>query len=93
LALTRSCVEDRGEGEDIRPVGPTSGDSPSTFAEQPGGSPFGSLYGFDVDVARPLVESDEIAFNAGPHTEFIKMSCGDFERLVKPEVVEISTTP
>jgi len=39
------------------------------------------------------VESDEIAFNAGPHTEFIKMSCGDFERLVKPKVVEISTTP
>ncbi|MEJ2240364.1 MAG: YbaK/EbsC family protein, partial [Gemmatimonadales bacterium] len=49
--------------------------------------PFGNLYDMDVFVAARLAEDDEIAFNAGSHTELIKMSFKDFERVVKPKVV------
>lgn len=52
--------------------------------------PFGNLYGFDVYVAKTLAEDDEIAFNAGTHTELMKLPYADFERLVKPKVVRIS---
>jgi len=49
--------------------------------------PFGNLYGMDVYVADSLAEDDEIAFNAGSHTELIRMAYADFERLVKPKVL------
>src|SRR5947207_2075354 len=53
--------------------------------------PFGNLYGMDVYVAAGLAENDEIAFNAGSHTEVIKMAYKDFERLVQPKVVSFTT--
>lgn len=53
--------------------------------------PFGNLYDMDVYVARSLTEDEEIAFNAGTHTELIKLGYKDFERLVQPSVVEISS--
>lgn len=49
--------------------------------------PFGNLYGMDVYVADSLAEDEEIAFNAGSHTELIRMAYADFERLVKPKVL------
>ena len=49
--------------------------------------PFGNLYEMDVFVSRSLAEDQEIAFNAGSHTELLKLSYQDFERLVKPKVV------
>jgi Ala-tRNA(Pro) deacylase len=52
--------------------------------------PFGNLYGMDVYVGQILGEDEEIAFNAGSHTELIKLAYADFERLVKPKVVKIS---
>ncbi|UCH62855.1 MAG: YbaK/EbsC family protein [Fidelibacterota bacterium] len=52
--------------------------------------PFGNLYDLKVYVADSLAEDDEIAFNAGSHTELIKMTYADFERLVKPKVVDLS---
>ncbi len=55
--------------------------------------PFGNLYGMDVYVATSLAEDDEIAFNAGSHTELIRIAYKDFERLVKPEVLEFSFKP
>ncbi len=53
--------------------------------------PFGNLYGLDVYVAEPLTEEDQIAFNAGTHTELIKLAYRDFERLVKPKVASFTT--
>ena len=50
--------------------------------------PFGNLYDMEVFVAEPLAEDDQIAFNAGSHTELIKLAYSDFERLVKPKVVQ-----
>ncbi len=51
--------------------------------------PFGNLYGMDVFVDRELAEDDEIAFNAGSHTEVLKMHYRDFANLVQPEVDEV----
>jgi Ala-tRNA(Pro) deacylase len=53
--------------------------------------PFGNLYGMDVFVAASLAEDADIAFNAGSHSELIRLSYKDFERLVGPKVVEFSS--
>ncbi len=52
--------------------------------------PFGNLYGLPVYVSKKLAEDEEIAFNAGSHTELIRMAYKDFERLVKPKVAPIA---
>jgi Ala-tRNA(Pro) deacylase len=52
--------------------------------------PFGNLYDLDVFAAGSLGETDEIAFNAGTHTELIKMSYQDFERIVQPRIARFS---
>jgi Ala-tRNA(Pro) deacylase len=53
--------------------------------------PFGNLYGMEVYAAASLTENDQIAFNAGSHTEVIKLAYEDFERLVRPKVVSFTT--
>jgi len=52
--------------------------------------PFGNIYGMNVYVAESLAEDEEIAFNACSHTELIKMSFSDFEKLVKPKRIRFS---
>jgi Ala-tRNA(Pro) deacylase len=52
--------------------------------------PFGNLYNMEVYVSKALMEDEEIAFNAGSHTELIKMAFKDFERLVKPKMAQIA---
>lgn len=49
--------------------------------------PFGNLYGVEEFVSEELTRDDEIAFNAGTHTEVIKMKYHDFEKLVKPKIL------
>ena len=46
--------------------------------------PFGNLYGMNVFVSRVLSEDEEIAFTAGSHSELIRLSYADYERLVHP---------
>jgi len=48
--------------------------------------PFGNLFNMDVFVEPRLAEDEEIAFNAGTHSELIRMSYKDFERLVQPRM-------
>jgi len=55
--------------------------------------PFGNLYGLEVFVSPRLAEDDEIAFNAGSHTELIRLAYRDFARLVRPRVMELSGKP
>lgn len=52
--------------------------------------PFGNLYGMDTYVAEALAEDKEIAFNAGSHTELVRLSFADFSKLVNPKVVKLS---
>ena len=53
--------------------------------------PFGNLYGIPVYVDETLTRDAEIAFNAGTHLQLIRMSFGDFEKLVQPVVLRFST--
>ncbi|MDQ2994186.1 MAG: YbaK/EbsC family protein [Pseudomonadota bacterium] len=49
--------------------------------------PFGNLYDMAVYIADTLTTSVDIAFNAGTHSELIKMNYKDFAQLVKPTVI------
>src|SRR5215471_20084034 len=40
--------------------------------------PFGNLYGMDVYMAESLTDNNEIAFNAGSHTEVLKLPFRDY---------------
>ncbi len=53
--------------------------------------PFGNLYGMDVFVAASLAEDEQIAFNAGNHTELVQLAYKDFERLVEPKVAKLAS--
>jgi len=52
--------------------------------------PFGNLYDLPVYVDTSLAEDPEIVFNAGTHTETIRMKFADFESLVHPVVAPLS---
>ncbi len=54
--------------------------------ETGGMPPLGDLYGMKVYMERGRMNDDWIAFNAGTHTEVIKMDTGVFRRLVQPVV-------
>ena len=51
--------------------------------------PIGELFDVDVYVDDVIKYQDEIAFNAGNHSELIKMRYSDFEKLVKPKCVHL----
>jgi Ala-tRNA(Pro) deacylase len=46
--------------------------------------PFGNLYGMKVFADETLAEDEEIAFNAGTHSELVRLAWADYARLVKP---------
>lgn len=50
--------------------------------------PFGNLFGIETVVSAQLAHCDKIAFNAGNHTEVIKLSYKDFDNLVHPIVLK-----
>ena len=56
--------------------------------------PFGNVYGLPVLVDRCLAEDEQILFQAGTHTDTIKMRYADFADLVHPRVADLaSRTP
>lgn len=52
--------------------------------------PFGNLYNLPVYMAESLTKNIEISFNAGTHTELIRMKLHDYMRLVNPEILKFS---
>jgi Ala-tRNA(Pro) deacylase len=52
--------------------------------------PFGNLYEMAVFVEESLAEDEEIAFNAGSHTELVRLAYRDFERLAKPRILRFA---
>jgi Ala-tRNA(Pro) deacylase len=52
--------------------------------------PFGNLYNMEVFVSPRLAEDEQIAFNAGTHTELVQLAYADFSELVAPAVVKLS---
>lgn len=51
--------------------------------------PFGNLYGLDVYVDSDLQANDTVVFNAGTHTDTVRIAFADFLRLAKPQVADI----
>lgn len=51
--------------------------------------PFGNLYNLDVYASRRLEDDKEIVFNAGNHSELIRLSWGDFLKLVNPKLLDL----
>ena len=52
--------------------------------------PFGNLYDLPTYVDKSLAEQDYIVFEAGTHTDAIKMSYRDYEKIVKPKVEDLA---
>ena len=52
--------------------------------------PFGNLYDLPTYVDKSLAEQDCIVFEAGTHTDAIKMKYRDYEKIVKPKVNDLA---
>ena len=52
--------------------------------------PFGNLYDLATIIDKALEDDDHITFQAGTHEKAIRMSMGDYRRLVEPKVLEFS---
>jgi len=52
--------------------------------------PFGNLYDMAVYCSTALSEDLEIAFNAGTHSELIRLAYADYEQLVQPTIASFS---
>jgi Ala-tRNA(Pro) deacylase len=52
--------------------------------------PFGNLYGLPTYVDRTLTQEDYIVFEAGTHTDAMKLSYNDYERAAKPRIEEFA---
>lgn len=70
-----SCLADEEEFEALFP-GCEAGAAP----------PFGNLYDIPVYADRELMEEDDLAFNAGMHTQIIRLSAKDYRDLVQPQI-------
>jgi len=55
--------------------------------------PFGNLYGLPVFVDHSLTEDEEIVFQAGTHSDAIRMRYWDFASLAFPVVEEFHRSP
>jgi Ala-tRNA(Pro) deacylase len=55
--------------------------------------PFGNLYGLPVYVDQSLTEDEEIVFQAGTHSDAIRMRYWDFAALVFPVVAKFHLSP
>ena len=61
-----------------------------TDCEIGGMPPFGNLYGLDTYIASELTRDEEIAFNAGSHSQLCKITYSDYAKLAHPKVMEFS---
>ncbi|MBP1684673.1 MAG: YbaK/prolyl-tRNA synthetase associated region [Deltaproteobacteria bacterium] len=52
--------------------------------------PFGNLYDLPVYVDESLTKDESIVFNAGNHTQTVRMQYADFARLVQPTIVAVA---
>jgi len=52
--------------------------------------PFGHLYGLATYLDQSLTNADNLVFEAGTHSDAIRMSFADYERLAKPNVADFA---
>ena len=53
--------------------------------------PFGNIYAMPVYVDEALAASQSIAFNAGSHSEVMRLDWTDYQRLVNPVIARLSS--
>jgi len=53
---------------------------------------FGNIYNMPVYATQKILDDEDVYFNAGTHTEAIKLSVEDFERIVKPKTATFATS-
>jgi Ala-tRNA(Pro) deacylase len=49
-----------------------------------------NLYDLPTFVDRSLTNEDYIVFEAGSHTEAIKLSYADYQQIVKPQIADLT---
>jgi Ala-tRNA(Pro) deacylase len=52
--------------------------------------PFGDLYGLPTYMDKSLAEEDYIVFEAGTHTDAIRLNYTDYERTARPRVADFA---
>ena len=52
--------------------------------------PFGHLYGVETYVDRSLTDNEMIVFEAGTHSDAVKMSYADFARLAQAKIADFA---
>jgi len=52
--------------------------------------PFGNLYDMSVYISPELADGRDIVFNAGSHTELVRMAWRDYATLVQPQVAQFA---
>ena len=52
--------------------------------------PFGPLYGVVTYLDKSLADADRIVFEAGTHSDAVKMGYADYERLAKPTIADFA---
>lgn len=52
--------------------------------------PFGHLYGLDLWVDKALTADEFVVFQAGTHTDTIRMKYSDFARIARPKVADLA---
>ncbi len=52
--------------------------------------PFGNLYHLPVYVDERLAKDETIVFNAGNHTQTVRMAYADFARMVQPKIAALA---
>ncbi len=55
--------------------------------------PFGNLYNVPTMVDQSLTADDYIVFEAGTHTDAIKLSYADYAKLAQPQVADFAVKP
>ncbi len=55
--------------------------------------PFGNLYKVPVYMDRRLADAQHITFQAGSHSDTIRIDMADYMRLASPKVTRFATTP
>ncbi|MDA3810056.1 MAG: hypothetical protein PF518_06935 [Spirochaetaceae bacterium] len=53
--------------------------------------PFGNLYGMKTFLDKTLTYDKEIAFNAGNHSQLVRLSLNDYLNIVKPDIAHFAT--
>ena len=78
---------------EVRLVEESNSKWPSRIAKWARCPPFGTLYHLPMYVEKRLAEDETIVFPVGTHTETMRLTYADFERLIKPTLAEFARPP